>query len=146
MTMELIKQSGPHCLVTSAAMCLGVETDAIHEFLGHDGTDVWFPPHNMRGVHIQEIIDYAIIKGKTFFPIEREPCIAPDEETEPREIYTMPNARFSYYIGGRVCILIMEGHACAYDGENVFDPKGYIKPLDLYNPYEAWVMADLIMI
>jgi hypothetical protein len=144
--MQLIKQYGPYCLVTSAAMCLGVDPEAIHKFIGHDGTSIAFPPSGMKGVHIQEIIDYAMVIGKTFFPIDLHPAISPDEHTEPKPIYrhVVAKDRFPRVIRGRVGILITPGHAVAWDGGVVLDPKGFRKSISEYTVHEAWLMADLI--
>jgi len=126
-------------------MCLDVSPDSIHQHLGHAGTDIWWYPNKMRGVHIQEIIDYAMTRGKTFFPYEVEPMIANSEDTEPRPIYRgQTNIRFAESISGRVAILITSGHACAWDGGHIFDPKGFILDLWDYKIHEAWIMADLI--
>jgi len=127
-------------------MCLEVSPKAIHDYLGIDGTQIWFPPNKMRGIHIQEIQDYAMTLGHCFFPIEREPVIAPDYHTEPRQIFNESDfkfKRFNIHIRGRVCILISDTHACAWDGYKVYDPKGFIESFERYNFFEAWILASI---
>lgn len=144
--MELIRQDGPYCLVASAAMCLGVTIDEIHTAIETDGTEIWFPPTGMRGIHIQEIQDFAMDKDKCFFPVELYPMIAPNEDTEPKTIYNtnVAKVRFLDSIRARVGVLIMSGHACAWDGETVYDPKGFMSSIVNYDVREAWLLADLI--
>ena len=144
--MKLIQQSGPHCLVTSAAMCLGVQPRHIHNFLGIDGTEVWFPPNKMRGIHIQEVQLYAMQMDKCFFPFERYPEIAPDEKATPRLINENTDEledEFVRAIRGRVAILIMNGHACAWNGRIVYDPRGWVADYERYHFHEAWILGDL---
>ena len=141
--MKLIKQSGPDCLVTSAAMCLNVEPAYIWEYLGTDGHEIWWPPSGMRGLHIQEIIDIALTLGKPFYPIEYNPMIAPSLDVEPKEIFQSDKKeRFLSHVRAGVSILILHGHACACDGTHVYDPRGYIFDLENLDGQiiEAWIM------
>ena len=144
MTMELIRQNGPDCLITSAAMCLGVQPQMIMDYLQTDGHEIWWPPSKMRGIHIQEIIDFAMTMGKTFFPIELKPMIAHDEHVEPRPIYNDNQSadRFLSCLHGRVGVLVTLGHACAWDGSGVLDPKGFRGSLKDYKIHEVWLLAD----
>lgn len=141
-----MKQSGPHCLVHSAAMCLDIEPENIHKEIGHDGTEIWWEPNKMRGIHIQEIQDVANNKGMCFFPIEMYPAVAPDMNTEPREIYQhdLAHARFLKSLYGKTGILIMDTHACAWDGDMVYDPKGFTATLGDYDIREVWLLGKMI--
>ena len=145
--MKLIKQNGPHCLVTSAAMCLDVDVGIIHKMIGCDGTQIlWQNPPRMRGIHIQEILDVALAYGKCFYPIEMYPEIAPDYYTESKRIYNddLAHVRFLKSVYGKTAIFIVDGHAVAYDGEKVYDPRGFNAGVGDYKIIEAWVMSDLI--
>ena len=141
--MELIKQTGPHCLATSAAMALGVTSNIIHQFIGHDGTEIWWPPRSMRGVHMQEIQEYAMSIGKMFAPYEINPAIAPDMETEAREIGRTKSA-FLAGIKHHRGIIITPTHAIAFLGLQGYDPNGFYRSVMMYDVLEAWILTSLI--
>jgi len=127
-------------------MCLDTTPEIIHDFIGHDGTDIWWPPHNMQGIHIQEIQQYAMSVGKMFAPYESFPMSAPDYETEPKAIFDPETAAnlFSNAIIGRTGIIVVEGHAIAFSGLTAYDPKGFIKSVADYEIREAWILTKLI--
>lgn len=146
-TMRLIKQSGPHCLVTSAAMILDTDPEIIHKEIGGDGTSIVWEPNGMRGIHIQEIQDCCKRRSKMIAPIEMTPYLAPDAEHQPFRVFPekLELLRFTNHIINHRAILITPNHAVAWDGENVFDPQGFIKSIFEYNVQEAWVLCDLIL-
>ena len=145
--MKLIKQDGPFCVVTSAAMVLDVEPELIHDYIGHDGTRIQWPPNGMIGVHIQEIQQFAITQGYMFAPLEVMPVSAPNDIEKPVEIYGEENlARkiFENLLLGRKGILVTPGHAVAFIGHTVYDPKGFIKSIIDYEITDAWILTRLI--
>jgi len=140
--MNLIKQTGPFCLVASAAMILDTTVEELHHEISHDGTEEWWPGH-MRGVHIQEIQDCCLRRGKCLYIIEREPMIAPNDAYEPKTYVIHQEDRFWLAIYRHRAILIKDNHAVAWDGIVVHDPRGFTNP---YTPifHEAWILGDLI--
>lgn len=79
--MKLIR-SHEQCSIVATAMLLGIEPKEVIANVGHDGTEVKFPelpaPLCYRGVHIQEIIDFALIRGYALVPIEAMPAATTD--------------------------------------------------------------------
>jgi hypothetical protein len=132
--MQLIKQKGPFCLATSCAMILDLTTEKVHDYIGHDGTEIWWPPTGMRGVHIQEIKEICYFYNTLLYQVDRRPMSAPDEHTVPKPVYTeeFAEAIFKDSISARRAILITPGHAVAWDGGQVYDPKGFIKSYEDY--------------
>ena len=125
------KQDGPYCLLWSAAQILGVEMQEIIDFIGHNGTDIQWPDkvgiNRYRGVHIQEIIDFSIIKGEPLIHIEPMPCLAPDHNTEPCDVFLEEKAakRCLNYLNNNNAILIGDRHAVACQDRMIIDPNGH---------------------
>lgn len=151
--MKLLKQKGSTCLIYSAAMVLDVTPEEIIKYIGHNGEEIIWKdmnsPHNLRGVHIQELQDFAKTKGLVFAHIEGLPSIGPDKK-HSKVIFNedVGIRRFESWIDGRKAIIIVSAsksmHAVAWDGEKVFDPRGYIKSIDEYDVYEGWLLAKMI--
>ena len=144
--MKLIKQTGPYCLVTSAAMLLDTTTEILHAEIGMTGTDIWWPPNLMRGIHIQEIQTCALNRGYCFSPIEVNPHLCPgtNPTLEPKAIWTGNLvAEFHSKIVCRKAILITHNHAVAWDGDIVYDPKGFLKSFNDYEFIEAWLLCRI---
>lgn len=140
-----------NCLIASAAMLL--ETDPVNlvKEIGHDGTEVWWPERagasRMRSIHIREIIECVRTRRRGLMPIELYPVMAPDEDTEPKLLWSMEEAviRFEKSIRLTSGLLIGQtsyglGHACAWDGDKVFDPRGYILDLKDFIIRECWLL------
>ena len=145
--MKLLKMRGPNCLLYSTAMLLGEDVDVLVRELGHDGMEqVWSlpAPRCFRSFHIQEIIDCFISRGFGLMPIEANPLIASDESVRAIPVYESPYARMMLKIMGQEAILIMSGHACAWNGEQVYDPNGAIKKITDYGIIEAWIKVKMI--
>ena len=141
--MNLIKQNGPFCLVASAAMILDTTIEQLHKEIGHDGTEIWWPPNHMRGIHIQEIQDCCLRRNTCLYPVEREPLLAPDDQTEPRGYMSNPIIRLYYAIFLHPAILITYNHAVAWNGSMVFDPKGVVASFGDYSFSEAWILGNI---
>jgi len=132
-------------------MVLDVDPEWMIKHLGHDGEEVWWPEKigakKIKSFHIQEIIDIAHLVGWGLMPIQLYPCSAPDVGTSPRKIYADREAeiRFMSWLDNKKAILIVDNsHAVAWDGEKVYDPKGFIKSLEDYSVQEAWVLFWMI--
>lgn len=79
--MKLIS-SHYQCSIVATAMLLGITPEDVVEGVGHNGTTIQFPempkPLCFRGVHIQEIIDFAIDRGYGLVPFEAQPIATTD--------------------------------------------------------------------
>lgn len=142
--MKLLKMAGHDCLLYSAAMVLDESPAILEKEIGHDGSEVWWPekpqPFCRRGIHIQEILDCFIRRGKGLIPVDLMPASAP-VGGKPKAIWDVEKAiiRFKTYISGREAILITASHAIAWDGSKVFDPNGRVTVIEDYSIKQAWL-------
>lgn len=124
--------------------------------IGHDGTNIMFPEVigtiRQQSFHIQEIIDCFIKRGKGLTPIDVAPCTAPDGHPDlAREIWDREKAkeRFKNLITGREALLIGRlsmkglGHASAWDGQKVYDPRGMIIEIGETFVSQAWLVTEI---
>jgi len=147
--MQLLQMpKGVHqCLVYSLAMLIEEDPDVIIAEIGHDGTEAWWdygPPYSYRGYHIQEIIDVCLLRGIGLTPIEATPLLGcAMQPGSHRQVWPPEEAqaRMHNILQGRPAILIGPGHACAWDGNIVFDPNGRNMPLSEFRPMEAWLVS-----
>ena len=132
--MRLIKlPKGKHqCLIYATAMLLDVEPSEIIEILGHDGIDIWWPelavPNCFRGVHIQEILDVCAHFGYGLICYQVMPRTSPFGRVDMvRNIFEVDKAleRIDRYLK-EPGLIVTDVHACAWDGESVYDPNGMI--------------------
>jgi hypothetical protein len=124
------------CLPTSFAMVLDMPVLSLLEKLGHDGSEIIWPmlsnPHNRRSFHIQEMIDLCWDLGKLVVMFQTKPCNSPYPHIEPVDVPMRSNTQERFKnliqhpgvftgstIGGT-------GHAVAWDGDKIYDPKGKI--------------------
>jgi hypothetical protein len=118
--------------------------------IGHDGLEVWWPEftddRRYRSHNMEEIIDCAFLRKKSLTPISAMPMQAP-RDGMPRPTYAFPLRRYERYIHMRLAILIGEtrngnGHAWAWNGFNVFDPRGF-KGSDASGSIQtAWILNE----
>ena len=149
--MQLLKQSSDNCLLYAAAMVLEVTPEQLIQSIGHDGEEVWWPEQigsqKKRSFHIQEILDAARSLNYSFICIDAIPLIGIDD-FNIKEIYPEPMLRLASWIKDHPGILIVDsggiGHAVAWDGEQVFDPKGFIKSVEDYIIESAYLLIKLI--
>ena len=128
--MKLIKQSGPRCLVWSAAMVFDVEPEEILKFLGHDC---------VAGVHMQEIQSFALSKGHLLAPFESMPTLVGiDKPVTIPHWHLQPWLQFEGIMLGET----RKGnyHAVAWDGEQVLDPA--IEP-DFSGYHQFWARIKM---
>lgn len=143
--MKLLKMSKPQCLLYSAAMVLGREPQDLVAEIGHDGMEiVWnLPaPKCYRGHHIQEIVDVALAQGQGLVPIQAYPASGHAGQPPVPMIPDHDRAatRFLHHLNGRDAILIGASHACAWNGQEVFDPNGFKRALEDFSILEAWIL------
>lgn len=144
-------QSSPNgwsCLPTSFAMVVDIPVSSFISMIGHDGSERPYASKNFRaGFHEQECIRIADILGYSCTPFEAFPRLSPFKDgsearvilfgsTEAANIVDFySRALFkSGVITGRTLDGI--GHAVAWDGHNVYDPRDKIYPLkdaDIHN-------------
>lgn len=149
--MNLLRQTGDNCLLYAAAMVLDANPDDICAAVGHDGTQIWWPDEvgtrRRRSHHPQELIDYAALLGLTFIEIEAIPRIGWSSK-DAKPIFKEPEKRFENWLRGRRAILLvisgLLNHAVAWDGKEVFDPKGYKGNISDYEIETAYILAKLI--
>lgn len=125
------------CMAAAAAMVTDTSVEHIAHMLGHDGSDHPWPhpyEHLHRGFHIHEIIDLLWIQfQQSMTPFVREPMCTPHmkcPEVPARSPYSADSSvRFIKALvhnQGIITGMIGElGHAVAWDGKEVFDPRGY---------------------
>lgn len=132
--MQLLKQHSGLCLLYSAAMVLDTSPERLIELIGHDGLDQpWLPEDSRQVAHTpDEIQDCCLALGKCLYPISAYPFSTPEKgRISPRPIWSQEMAiqRFESHIHGQRGILIGTtmnnvGHAVAWDGESIYDPRG----------------------
>lgn len=150
------------CMATATAMALDKPLYEVIEGLGHSGSESVWPPewnHLPAGYHIHEIIDYVWMQhAKPVTPFVRRPMVTPayDCPDQVAKFAREPDLekRFKHRIAGRVGIMTGviskgRGHAVAWDGRNIYDPRGYVYSLDtarqFYNYYvdTFWMFGGL---
>lgn len=130
--MKIQKQLGPTCLATSVAMILDIPAEVVVDFPNH--------PH---APHFIEFLPLFLIHNKTFTHVDFNAGVAQRSQTDftPRAVYKKPPI---CYLTGRSALLFTESHAVAWDGEKVYDPRGYISDLKRYNVLDVLLVFDLI--
>lgn len=128
--MELQKQHGmPACMLFSAAMVLDIPAnEVIEDMVARD-----YEINLETSPHIQELVDYFFDKGYLLTEIEYNPqqqlplsgTILDTFDARKRE------TRFSRYLDGHIGLYLVRlpggtHHMCAWDGTQVYDPKGYV--------------------
>jgi len=150
MDLLIQPQDKPNCLVYSAAMVMGVDPETILNYMGHHGQDEWWPEAEgsarLRGIHIQEIIDYALENSMALTPVELYPHSAPlGFEKSARAIWMEDECRtrFITWLQFYNAILIHPSHATAWDKitKKVFDPNGVIREIESMQIIEAWLLT-----
>ena len=139
------------CLPTAFAMALGVNVNELIRLLGHDGTAIWWPEQigaaRHRGFHVQELIDFCMINEVAVTCIEGRPTAKPNGEASFRE-YTFdcsPEARFKKYLDNNMGVLVGtvsdgQGHAVAWDGEQIYCPAGIVLAESDFEPREFYIL------
>jgi len=151
--MKLLKMQTHSCTLYSAAMVLNEEPENLIKELGHDGLDVVWPDHvgaaRSRGVSMQEVQDLCMPRGHALAFIEAYPHSISLEGAEPYPVYSEAQASERIYkiLHRRTAILIGQmpsnlQHACAWDGQRVFDPQGRTYELEHFPLREVWLLVD----
>jgi hypothetical protein len=144
-------------MIYAAAMAFDCSPEDIIKRLGHDGTEVAFPEQEgqkqLRGIHIQELIDVAYDLGIILLQVELFPTIAPNRESAPKIIWdrSVCSRRFVGYLQSRDALIYCKRgssspeHMVAWNSteQKIYDPHGFIKPLADYVIGAAWLVVRL---
>lgn len=125
------------CGAAALAMVLDKDYDFIIKAIGHDGSAVinpdLKPPGCYKGFHMQELIEAAITNGAMATPIEVLPvqtATGEDEHVVEFPKYPGNAERLRYHLSHSPGIILGKlekyWHAVAWDGVNVFDPRGQV--------------------
>ena len=121
------------CLSTSFAILLGVPVAELHEMLGHDGSEIYYPgeqePKCRRGFHPQEFISLLMDMGIAVVTFEALPVSTVRGTTFTHYPYEVQRAQerfdriLSKYVGV-ICGKSEKGnlHAVAWDGFGAICP------------------------
>ena len=139
-------------MLYTAAMLLDANPNDLVEILGHSGTESVYesddPNKRLRGFHIQEMVELFLEHEKALVRVERYPIIGPDF-SQAIDAFRDSDQRFWDRIWGNEAYLLGSSvsgfHAVAWDGERVYDPRGYVYslPSDKFDPKEAWLVYDI---
>jgi hypothetical protein len=147
-----------NCLLNAYTTLLATPPASVYDYLGHDGTDKWWPGnigYEERAFHIQEIQDHAeAFHGVTFKKVELYPISVPGvilEIVMQKQLWDDDRClvRFKEKINGWRAILIGETvqhvpHACAWISDRIVDP--IVGSIEDFNIKEAYVMVSNVMI
>ena len=115
------------CLPTAVAMLMDVRVEEIFKYLGHDGSELWWPKlgekFGRRAFHAQELVNYCFSKQVAMIHVSAELISTPDGE----HIQAVSNPPFGTYLkyqNGVLCGTTEEGnpHAIAYYGNKKYCP------------------------
>ena len=128
--------NGWSCLLVAFAMAIDESYQDLINEIGHDGSEKIWPevnePYCRRAFHPQELIDCCFSRGFTVIEIEKYPKLRP-MYFDFLKIHTVFNndkatSRYHKYIQTFPGVLIGPSHAVAWDGLQLYDPKGYTIP------------------
>lgn len=140
--MKLLKQTDQNCLLYSACMVFNITPEQAITLLGHDGSEI-IEGTEQRSFHIDEILDLGLQLGYKLMPIARWPAL---QYPSGKVVLAFDDckSRFLSRIYQRYGILILSNpaHACAWNGQLVYDPCGQIYELDQIDSRirECWVL------
>ena len=153
--MKLIQgENNLDCILTAAAMVMGINLIELKERIGHDGKEIIFPnapePYCRRGFHIQEIVDQAFLSGWSVMYIQKLFGLEPFIGNDPVFVIPFSLKRLSVYLkkfpGIIAGVAGSKNHAVAWDGKMIYDPGGKIYPLRefSYAIREFWAFSKYI--
>lgn len=139
-------------------MVLDVPVGVVIQELGHDGLDIVYPhlegTASLRGVHPQEILELFISRGLGLMHVVHYPTSTHLKYPERDDLVWEPtraSARFIRHITSKRGLLLgisdsKSYHAVAWDGDKVYDPRGYTYDLSsrLFTPAEAYIVVKLM--
>lgn len=135
-------------MLYSLAMLLDEDPEVLIAQFGHNGLEIWWPQYQdarqYRSHSMQEVQDVCFTRGLMLAPVDGMPMQAPEGVAElALPTYTDAEKRFHYMVAGRAGLLILENHACAWDGFMVYDPNGRTYPIENASIRSAWILGRL---
>ncbi len=132
--MILQTMTEANCFLYSCAMAFDVPAADLAADLGCTGLEIQWPenpiPTCYRGFHIQEMMDYGFSHDYALVPMLRHAYMSPDRVSDPLLIKGDGLIRRSMSrFNGVIIYDRSPGHAVAWDGEQVYDPRGMIENL-----------------
>lgn len=134
------------CLPTSLAILIGRTVQDVIQFYSHDGSEKVndLPePYCYRGFTVTETFDVAYKLGWLLTDVDvfphrddiNEPIFSEDEALDRLELYL--------YHPGLLCGKITEKpHATAWDGKQIYDPTGFIYPLERMEIHRFLILSS----
>lgn len=127
--------NGWSCLLVAFAIAINEPYEDLIKEIGHDGSrKIWShlpEPYCRQSFHPQELIDCCFNRNIHILEIEKYPCLKPIY-FNPDMFYVFDDqkslSRFNKYIQTFPGVLIGSTHAVAWDGLQLYDPKGYTIP------------------
>lgn len=140
-------------------MALDVPVEDIVRLVGHDGSHrPWPAPFDSvrKGFHIHEMIDVAFIYYRRLLcPFDKAPMVTCDERCPeiPAEFSGVtPEQRWNFATVFKTGVMTGQmtvsrrGHAVAWDGHKIYDPRGYVYSYEdrhnyNYEPDTFWMLG-----
>jgi hypothetical protein len=150
--MKLLTMTNPSCFAYACAMVFDVDVQEIFQFIGHDGQEVWWPENEgagrLRGVHIQEIMSYALIKNRATMVIQKSPMSAPDYQSEPKRVRGKASdalihdavSQLDGVLIGRLDTGITHAVAWCSAESMIYDPRGFTRRLGSMRDYHTFII------
>lgn len=135
--MKLLKQRMPYdCVLTSVAMCMDIDPEDLRRDLLHNPEEELWPTAlggwKYRGIQIEDLVSLLYCRGYCAMPFFKR--------------FSMRGVVFenSYPVPmtGNTGILMYPSHVVAWDGEKIYDPRGYIKEF-VSDWEEFWLICKI---
>lgn len=153
--MKIVKSPNRwSCLPCSFATILQTPLEDILQFVGHDGSELYWKhlpePKCRKGFHIQEMIDFAWSKGFAVTPFEPVPTSVSELGEEPRTVkFAAGNeSRISKIMDGQKGVLtgLIHGkisHAIGWHDGIIYDPSVNISTLEDFGLQCFWLLTEI---
>ena len=140
-SLKLIRQKGDYdCVLCSVAMCMNVEPEDIRPHIKHDPEQVLWPtrghPNHHRGIQLEDLLPIIYKFRYCCMPFFRAIEV---NGTELKIEGAIP-------ISGNVGILMFSdiSHVVAWNGYQVYDPRGYIATEVNAQWDEFWMFREMV--
>lgn len=127
--MKLQKMKQPNtCLLTSFAMCLGVDQILLLDQIGHNGSEEKWPelkpPHNTIGHHPQELIDCCLAVDYSVIRLVADPITGWAQSEIVHHVPVAETRLIDAILNYDTTVIVFNTHSVACDGHTIYDPKG----------------------
>ena len=129
-------------------MVLETTLEQILSFVGHDGSEIWFPefpePLCRRSFHIQEMIHFALQRNFLVVPLEPIPISQARDKWKP-----LPEIDIREFLHKNKGVLTGETitgakHAIAWNDYGPSDPGNLIKDISEFSVECFWLITKRI--